>query len=231
MAPLRTATVQAAIAQRFPDAVPRHGWSRGTVPTGVTALDGILPDGGFQRGRVAVWTPGAGAAALLRSTALRTVAGGERAAWIDAAGAVVGACWREGPLLLRPAAPVAALQAAEELARSGGFAFVVLDGVDPPTTAMVRCARAAHEGGTALVLITRTTSLASLRLTSRPLPLEYGWERSRLGEPAAVRAVKVRVEARASGWFASTELALPVWHDDPRMSLEPEHPDRRGERR
>jgi hypothetical protein len=156
------------------------------------------------------------------------VAGGERSAWIDATHTVVGAGWCEGPLLIRPDGPVAALRAAEELVRSGGFGLVVLDGVDPETTALVRVSRAAHEGGSALVLLTRATSLASLRLASRPLPGAYVWRRSPLGEPTAVTAVKLVVEARASGWFASTELTIPVWRDDLRLSLETRYPDRRG---
>lgn len=228
-APTRTAALQALISQRFPDAVPVERWSRGTVPTGVEALDRILPNGGFQRGRLAVWTPGAGAAALLRTTALRAVADGERAVWIDATRTVTGACWREGPLLIRPASETSALRAAEELGRSGGFAFVVLDGVEPASPELVRCARAAHEGGAALVLVTRATSLASLRLASRPLPPSPSL--SRLLLPAVIRSLRVRITARASGWHSSVELTLPVWHDDLRLSLELRHPDRRGVRR
>ena len=194
----------------------------------MTALDAILPDGGFQRGRLAVWSPGPGAPALLRSACLRVVAEGERGAWIDATHTVTGACWKEGPLLIRPDIPTAGLRAAEELTRSGGFALVVLDGVDPDPTAMVRLSRAANDGGSALVLLSHTTSLASLRLASCPLPAQYVRRRSPLGEPDVVTAVKLRVEARASGWFAATELAIPVWYDDQRLAPEYGYPDRRG---
>jgi hypothetical protein len=228
-APARTAAVQALISQRFPDAVPVKRWSRGTVPTGVEALDRILPNGGFQRGRLAVWTPGAGAAALLRTAALRSVADGERAVWIDATRTVTGIGWRDGPLLIRPASETSALRAAEELGRSGGFAFVVLDGVEPASPELVRCARAAHEGGAALVLVTRAPSLASLRLASRPLPPSPSL--SRPLPPPVIRSLRVKVIARASGWHSSVELTLPVWHDDLRLSLELRHPDRRGVRR
>jgi len=224
----RVATVQSVLAHRFPDASPQRGWSRGTIATGVTGLDAILPDGGFQRGRLAVWSPGLGVAALLRTTCLRVVAEGERSVWIDVAHTVTGACWQEGPLLIKPETTVAGLRAAEELARSGGFALVALDGADPDTTAMVRLSRAIHEGGSALVLLTHTTALASLRLVSRPLPAEYAWHRSPLGEPSVVTAVKLRVEARASGWFASTELAIPVWYDEQRLAPDYHNPDRRG---
>jgi hypothetical protein len=224
----RATNLKALIAQRFPDAVPAERWSRGTVASGVEGLDRILPNGGFQRGRLAVWTPGAGAAALLRTAALRAVADGERAVWIDAHHTVAGACWREGPHLVRPVNETAALRAAEELGRSGGFALVVLDGVEPQSPELVRCARAAHDGGAALVLITRTTSLASLRLSSRPLSPILAHSRPFSPPPSIIRSMRVRVVARASGWHAATELVLPVWHDDLRLSLELRHPDRRG---
>ena len=201
------------------------------MPTGLEVLDRILPNGGFQRGRLAVWTPGVGAAALLRAAAIRTVADGERVVWIDATHTVAGACWREGPLLVRPESQAAGLRAAEELGRSGGFAFVVVDGVEPQSPELVRCARAAHDGGSALVLITRATSLASLRLFSQPLPPVLARSRPSSPLPSMIRSVRVKVTARASGWHASTELALPVWHDDLRLSLELRHPDRRGVRR
>jgi hypothetical protein len=114
------------------------------------------------------------------------------------------------------------------LARSGGFALVALDGADPDTTAMVRLSRAAHEGGSALVLITHTTSLASLRLASCPLPAEYIRHRGSLDEPSVVTAVKLRVEARASGWFAAADLVIPVWYDEMRLAPDCSYPDRRG---
>ncbi|HEX6645341.1 MAG TPA: hypothetical protein VF037_11730 [Gemmatimonadales bacterium] len=226
----RAATAHALLAQHFPDALPEAQRSRSAVPTGVSALDRILPAGGFQRGRLAVWTPGVGTAALLRSTALRTVAAGERAAWIDARHLVAGACWRTGPLLVRPRGALEALRAAEVLSRSGGFALVVLDGADPESSAMVRLSRAAHEGGTALVLATRVTALATVRLSSRPRLERYGWRRNRAGRTPDVRYVALRVEARASGWHAGTDLEIPVWRDDTRLSLEPGRRDRRGGR-
>lgn len=156
------------------------------------------------------------------------MAEGERSAWIDAGHTITGECWREGPLLIRPDTTIAGLRAAEELARSGGFVLVVLDGVDPHATVMVRLSRAAHEGGSALVLISHMTALASLRLASRALPERYIRRRSNLGEPDLVTAVKLRVEARASGWLASTELEIPVWYDELRLAPEHSHPDRRG---
>jgi hypothetical protein len=224
------AALQALLAERFPDALPaaQRRWS--AVPTGVAELDRIFPSGGLQRGRITAWAPGLGAPALLRSALLHTVANGERSAWIDTPQMVAGACWRSGPVLLRPRGETQALRAAEVLARSGGFALIVLDGVHPDATAMVRLSRAAHEGGAALALLTHVTSLATVRLTSRPLLESYAWRRSVSGEGDELRAVRIAVEARASGWRARTELSIPVWHDDFRLSLEPGRADRRGER-
>lgn len=198
------------------------------VQTGIEGLDRILPSAGFQRGRLAAWLPGPGAAALLRSTALHAVAEGERVVWIDATGALTGARWRQGPLVIRPRTPLAGLRACEELARSGGFALVVVDGAEAETAVAVRCARAAHEGSAAIVLLSCQAPVASLRLETHALPQAYGWRKSRLGEPGAVQSVRIRVTVRASGWHASTELVIPVWHDDRRLAPEFHHPDRRG---
>lgn len=225
----RVALAQALLAERFPDTLPAAQGGKSAVPTGSAALDRIFPAGGFQRGSVTVWS-GPGGAALLRSAALHTVAGGERAVWLDVRHLVAGTCWRTGPLLMRPHGPTEALRAAEVLARSGGFALLVLDGLAPESGAMVRLARAAHEGGAALVLLTPVTALASVRLTSRTLLDACRWRRSRGGEGDEMEAVTIKVEARASGWRAGTELIIPVWHDDFRLSLAPGRSDRRGER-
>ena len=201
------------------------------MPTGVAVLDRIFPSGGLQRGRLSAWAPGPGAAALLRAACHHTVEQGERAAWVDAAQLATGAAWRSGPVLVRPAGPLAALRATEVLARSGGFALVVLDGLTPEGAEMVRLSRAAHESGAALILLTSATALASLRLTSRALVGAYGWRRSGSGGGDDVATVRIEVEARASGWRSSVELALPVRHDDLRLSLDSGRADRRGARR
>ena len=230
MTPSRAAAAHALLVEHFPETLPAAQRSRSAVPTGISALDRIFPAGGFQRGRLAVWAPGIGAAALLRAACLRTVADGERAVWVDAGHLVAGACWHPGPLLVRPRGELEALRAAEVLARSGGFALLVLDGVEPETGAMVRLSRAAHEGGSALVLLTRVTALATIRLSSRARLEQYGWRRNRRGRTPDVEAVCLRIEARASGWHAGTDLTIPVWRDDTRLSLEPGRRDRRGER-
>jgi hypothetical protein len=227
----RLATASALLVERFPETLPAAQPSWAAVPTGVAQLDRIFPSGGLQRGRLSAWAPGPGAAALLRAACHHTIEQGERAAWIDAAALATGTAWRTGPVLVCPAGPVAALRATEVLARSGGFALVVLDGLEPGSAEMVRLSRAAHEGGVALVLLTGVTALASLRVATRARVGAYGWRRSRSGGADDITSVTIEVEARASGWRARTELAIPVWHDDLRLSLDPGRTDRRGERR
>jgi hypothetical protein len=141
------------LEQRFPDALPVTYGTTETVPTGVAHLDSILPSGGLPRGRLTRWQAGGGATALLRGACLRTTAHGERAAWVDGASVISGASWPSGPVLLRPTAERDALECAEILLRSTGFALVVLAGVRPDPMAHWRLARAAREGGGALVLM------------------------------------------------------------------------------
>lgn len=227
----RAAAAQALIAERFADALPGVRPTRDVVSTGIAALERILPGGGLPRGQLTAWAAGIGAVALLRAACVHVVAGGERAVWIDTPHVVTGPTWRTGPLLLRPHGPVEALRAAEILARSGGFALLVLDLGERvvETPVLVRLARAAREGGAALVALTGHNGFGALRVVSRPRLADYGWRRSRAGEPGDVRSVAVQVEARTSGWRAETVLTLPVRYDDPRLSLAPQ-PDRRGGR-
>jgi hypothetical protein len=72
---------------------------------------------------------------------------------VDGASVISGASWPAGPVLIRPTAERDALECAEILLRSTGFAMVVLAGVRPHPMAHVRLARAAREGGGALVLM------------------------------------------------------------------------------
>lgn len=224
-------TARQLIAARFPDALPAAQRSWSAVRTGLGELDELLPSGGFQRGRLSSWRPGVGAAALLRSAAVHAVGSGERAVWVDGTRSITGAVWPAGPMLVRPADRTGALRATVELARSGGFALVVLDGLDPDQTGLVRLSRAAHEGGAALVILSRATSLATLRVRSHARVPEYVWRRSRIGDGDDVERVRVQVETRASGWLRQGTLSLALRHHDLRLSLDSALPDRRGTRR
>jgi hypothetical protein len=219
------------LERRFPDATPVTHRTTGQVASGLATLDRILPSGGFPRGRLSVWTPHGGATALLRATCSSVVAAGERSAWIDGAHAVAGHTWQAGPMLLRPKSRLHALRAAEEILRCGGFALVVLAGIDPPARGpeAVRLTRAAREGGSALIGISPQTALASLRITSAIDPQGYQWRPSPFAnEHAGVVSATVTVRTRALGWSAKAEFVLPVAHHDLRRTIEPGLIDRRG---
>lgn len=226
------ATLRALISQRFPDAAPITQRSTEPVASGVAALDRILPSGGFPRGKLSIWEPTGGVSAVLRAACRSTLASGERAAWIDAAGVITGPTWDEsGPLLFRPKDRTNALRGAEELLNSGGFSLVVLTGAESQGPETVRLTRAARNGGGALIVLTTNASMASLRLTSRLLPHSYRWRRDPFGDPAEAKLVVMRVRARSPGWNAHTEFPIVVMHNELRLSIEPGLADRRGVRR
>ncbi|MBX6331467.1 MAG: hypothetical protein IRY91_06450 [Gemmatimonadaceae bacterium] len=226
--PAQLAALRKLIEHRFPDAVPLTQRVARPVATGIAALDRILPGGGLPRGKLTTWAPhGAGAMALLRGACHAVRASGERAAWIHGAG-TVGPFWDDGALLIQPKGRMEALVSAEVVLRSGGFALVVLTGVDPEGTETVRLTRAVREGGGAFVALTANAALAMLRLTSRILPHRYRWRRGPFDEPALPEAVAIDVQARALGWNARTTVTLPIASHDVRLSLDPELVDRRG---
>lgn len=228
MAANSVAALRALIQQRFPDATPLTGGAQTTeqVASGIDALDQILPNGGFPRGRLSVWAPFGGVTAILRAACQAVVANGERSAWIDSQRSIAGAFWNDGPYLVRPSSRLHALRAAEELLRSGGFSLLILSDAEPHGTEMVRLTRASREGGTALVAVGSSASMASLRLTSRLM--RYRWRRTPFGDPANAEDATVRVHARSVGWNAHTDFPLPVMHHELRLSLESELADRRG---
>ena len=191
------AALRALIEQRFPDATPltgRRADHRADRHRDRCARP-VLPNGGLPRGRLSVWAPQGGATAILRAACHAVVADGERSAWIDGDNTVAGAFWSDGPYLVRPTSRLHALRAAEELLRSGGFSLLVLAGTEPQGTEIVRLTRAAREGGTALVTVGTSASMASLRLTSRLL--RYRWRRTPFGDPAEAEDVTVRVNAQS----------------------------------
>ena len=224
----RNAALRALIEHRFPDATPVTHRTAEPVATGIEVLDAILPGGGLPRGRLTVWMPQGGATAVLRAACHTTVAAGERAVWVDGLGTVAGPFWEEGPILVRPRTRKHGLRGAEELLRSGGFALVVIAGIEPEGTETVRLSRAAREGGGALVTLTTHASMASLRITSQILREGYRWRKTPFGDPAEAQEAKLRVRVRSLGWNRSVEFCVPVVPYDLRMSIEPGLADRRG---
>jgi hypothetical protein len=226
----RNVAIRALIEHRFPDATPVTHRTAEPVATGIEALDAILPGHGLPRGRLTVWMPQGGATAVLRAACHTTVAQGERAVWIDGLGTVAGPFWEEGPILVRPRNRKHGLRGAEELLRCGGFALVVIAGIEPEGTETVRLSRAAREGGGALVTLTTHASMASLRVTSQILRESYRWRKTPFGDPAEAQEAMIRVRARSLGWNRSADISVPVVPYDLRMAIEPGLRDRRGVR-
>ena len=224
----RNAALRALIEHRFPDATPVTHRTAEPVATGIEVLDEILPGRGLPRGRLTVWMPQGGASAVLRAACHTTVAAGERAVWIDGLGTVAGPFWEEGPILVRPRTRKHGLRGAEELLRSGGFALVVIAGIEPEGTETVRLSRAAREGGGALVTLTSHASMASLRITSQILRESYRWRKTPFGDPAEAQEAKLRVRVRSLGWNRSADFSVPVLGYDLRMAIESGLVDRRG---
>jgi len=228
--PAPNSALRALIEHRFPDATPVTHRTAEPVATGISALDAILPGAGLPRGRLTVWAPHGGATAVLRAACHTTVAAGERAVWIDGLCTVAGPFWEEGPILVRPRNRKHGLRAAEELLRCGGFALVVIAGIEPEGTENVRLSRAAREGGGAMVTLTTHTSMASLRVTSRIIRESYRWRKTPFGDPAVAEEVRLRVRAQSLGWNRSADFPVPVTPYDLRMALEAGLVDRRGSR-
>src|SRR5205809_1484791 len=224
----RNAAIRALIEHRFPDATPVTHRTAEPVPTGIDALDAILPGHGLPRGRLTVWMPQGGATAVLRAACNTTVAQGERAVWIDGLGTVAGPFWEEGPILVRPRNRKHGLRGAEELLRCGGFALVVVAGIEPEGMENVRLSRAAREGGGALVTLTTHTSMASLRVSSSIISGSYRWRKDPFGDPADAEEAKIRIRAHSLGWSRSVDIPIKVVPFDVRVSLDGGLVDRRG---
>lgn len=217
-----------ALERRFPGTSPLVHHTAPVVGLGVEALERACPNGGLPRGRLTAWTPGAGATAVLRHACGGVARRGERAVWVDGAGTLTGEGWGAGVLLVRPRGREEALECAESLTRSAGFALVVLTGAATEEAERVRLARAAREGGGALVTLDANGFMAGLRVALRLRPAEYRWRKDPFGEPAEVERVTVHARVAALGWSRETTFPLGVACHDLRLSLERSLADRRG---
>jgi hypothetical protein len=223
------ANLRALLIEKFPTAVVLPERRQAVFPTGIGAIDRILPNGGLPRGRITVWqSPMTGGTAVLRAAVSESLGRGERVAWIDGARSL-GPHWETGPLVVRPRSPDLARKAAEILLRCGGFALVVLTGLDLDSGGMLRLSRMVHEGGGAFVALTASAHTAMLRLSSRMLYDRLRASSGPFGDLALIERVTIRVEARSPGWSAHTLLHLPTRHHDLRLPFDPDLADRRGD--
>lgn len=224
----QVAALRELLERRFPDAVPLVERGDGAIGTGIGALDRAFPGGGLPRARLVAWTPGVGTGAVLRSACRVVTAGGERAAWVDGAGVVIGDGWSGEGALFRPRGGVRAMECAEELVRCGGFALVVVTGAKSRDADRVRLSRVVREGGGSLVMVEEGGFMAGVRVAMRVGPGAWEWRLDPFGDPAGVDSVRVRARVTSAGWSEEAEFSLRVMDDDLRMSLEPSLGDRRG---
>src|SRR5262249_37765845 len=152
------------LIERFPDAVTLPEGGVRPLVSGLEPFDRILPNGGLPRGRVVVWQQQTGGAtAVLRAAAFGLLHRGERVAWVDGE-CTIGPHWSPGPVVVRPRGRDLGVRGAEILLRWGGFALVVLTGVDPDQTGMLRFSRMVHGGEGAFVALPPPPLTASLRI-------------------------------------------------------------------
>lgn len=214
--------------------------------TGLPQVDALLPQGGLPLGQaVELWGE---AASGRTSLALRAVAAAHRenrlAAWVDGprelyppAAAAVGADLRR-LLIVRPKAPKQLVWTAQQLARSGAFACVVLDlthtGVRLSLPESRKLQDAAVHGGTLLALLTPPDAPGEgalrLQLTPEPAPGP--------ADPAGRFTVEI-LRSRGGGMGARAGVpysrlipggAPPVWPlaPDAPLPAAPLTPDGRG---
>jgi hypothetical protein len=202
------------------------------LPTGLAALDALLPGGGLPPGRITelLAAPGFGKTTIARSLVTATIRAGHCVAWIDATRTLdprdllhtsADALW-----VVRPTDPARAPWCADLLLRTGTFALVVLDGAPVlPRVVAVRLAQLAREADAALLLLgegTRASEIGgALRLVmKRPatVTLEKGGPHQHvLLRPKHPEASHERNETPLT--------RRPAAH---RLRAHPEIPDRRG---
>ncbi len=212
-------------------------------PTGLAALDAVLPGGGIPAGRITEFlaAPGLGKTTLARSVVTTTIRSGQCVAWIDATRTLDPRDWVSASLegqalwVVRPPDPARAPWCADLLLRTGAFALVVLDGAPVlPRVVAVRLAQLAREADAALLLLgdgNRAAELGSaLRLVLKRHDRSPGIPGSRaIGSVPAPDARRVVITIEKGGPYHHVQLEVPGGPGiTRRLRPHPEIPDRRG---
>ena len=204
----------------------------GSVPTGVSSLDTLLPGGGLPRGQVVEWLGprSSGKTTLLRATFAALRATGESIALIDPACSLYAPDWTsliagEGRFwVIRPPDPTEAVWCADLILRSGAFGAVALlasthtvaaDGVDPllRRAVTIRLQRLAEEAN-AVFLTVGHVPLAALRLSFRAGRVE-SIQRAFGPFLSSVRPIWVRVGKRGAVEVPLLCPVSPSWGPEP----------------
>ncbi len=213
------------------------------LPTGIAALDAILPGGGIPAGRLTelLAPAGSGKTTLARSLVTATITSGRCVAWIDATRTLDPRDWVSASMdgdalwVVRPADPARASWCADLLLRTGAFALVVLDGAPIlPRTVAVRLSQLARESDAALLLLgdgTRASEIGgALRLVLKRSGRSPGVPGSR-GTVSTTHADarRVVVTLEKGGPYHHVQLEVPGGNGIARrLCAHPEIPDRRG---
>lgn len=202
------------------------------LPTGLAALDAILPGGGIPAGRITelLAPQGLGKTTIARSLVAATITAGRCVGWVDATRTLDPRDWvttktsMDGDALwvVRPADPARAPWCADLLLRTGTFALVVLDGASVlPRMVGVRLAQLARNSDAALLLLgegTRASEIGgALRLVLKR-------------EEAPKRRVTITLEKggpyqHLQVGFSEAPGGISITR---RICAHPEIPDRRG---
>lgn len=196
------------------------------LPTGLAALDAVLPGGGLPPGRITelLAAPGLGKTTVARALVTTTIASGRCVAWIDATRTLdpktqitdSDALW-----VVRPTDSTRAPWCADLLLRTGAFALVVLDGAPVlPRVVAVRLAQLAREADAVLLLLGDGTKAAELGSALRLVMRRRGTVTLEKGGP--YQHVPLQDLENSSGKTSGTHGVAR------RLCAYPEIPDRRG---
>jgi hypothetical protein len=205
--------------------VPGSPQSKG-LPTGIAALDSLLPANGIPRGRLTelLGTQGSGRTSVLRRVVQAVVNDGLWVAFIDAGRTLAPGDWahigRENTLwIVRPPSGDVNRGAwcADVLLRSGAFALVVLDGAAVLTRSIaVRLSRLARDSNSAFIV---TGDDRSATMLGGPLRL-----RVRAHLPAHVPAhVSAHVSAHVPAHVPAQPMRLRQESDPPSITRRPRY--------
>lgn len=214
------------------------------LPTGLAALDAVLPGGGLPLGRITelLAPQGFGKTTATRSLVAATIRAGHCVAWIDATrtldprdflGASTGLPERDLPALdldalwvVRPRDPARAPWCADLLLRTGAFALVVLDGAPVlPRVIGVRLAQLAREADAALLLLGEGTRASEVGGALRLVMKRPGVVTLEKGGPHQHVLLRPKGHEASHDQDPAPLARRPVAH---RLRAHPEIPDRRG---